>query len=185
MRSTRLEPAERRDQIIDAAQVLFSDHDPGTVTFDQIAEAAGVSRALVYNYFGDKGGVIAAVYLQSSQRLDAALAECFNAADDGPDRLRSIIRAYLDFAFDNAGACRLISASEANVHPLVRSARRRRFEQIAAVWGDSPTSRLLARSVVSLLEGAALECLESDRLDRDHAERVLYSLVWSGLSGSA
>jgi AcrR family transcriptional regulator len=179
---SRLDPAIRRDQIIDAAQRIFEDHDPSDVTFDQIAEAAGVSRALVYNYFGDKGGLVAAVYLLSSRQLDAALAHCFHGSSSGPDRLRAIIAAYLDFAFDNAGACRLISSAESNAHPLVTSARRRRFEQIADGWGDSPTARLVARSVVSLLEGAALECLERDSLDRAHAEEVLFSLLWSGLS---
>ena len=92
---TRLDPEQRRELIIDAAQLVFADRDPGEVTFEQIADAAGVSRALVYNYFGDKGGLIAAVYLRSFERLDIALMQAFSTTKAGPDRLRAIIRAYL------------------------------------------------------------------------------------------
>ena len=58
---TRLDPEIRREQIVEAAEQVFHGRDPSEVTFEEIAEAAGVSRALVYNYFGDKGGLIAAV----------------------------------------------------------------------------------------------------------------------------
>jgi AcrR family transcriptional regulator len=182
---TRLDPEQRREQIIDAAQRVFASRDPGDVTFEQVAEAAGVSRALVYNYFGDKGGLIAAVYLRSFERLDVALLQAFTTTPVGPDRLRAIIAAYLDFASDNAGVCHLISAAEANIHPLVQRARRKRFERMADGWGNTPESRLIARAVVSMLEGAALEWLDSPTPDRQQTERVLYALLWSGLTGLA
>jgi len=180
---TRLDPEQRREQIIDAAQLTFADRDPSDVTFEQVAEAAGVSRALVYNYFGDKGGLIAAVYLRSFERLDVALAQAFAATPVGPDRLRAIIGAYLDFAADNASVCHLISAAEANVHPLVQHARRKRFERMADGWGNTGDSRLVARAVVSMLEGAVLEWLDSPSADRERTEHVLYALLWSGLTG--
>jgi AcrR family transcriptional regulator len=182
---TRLDPEQRRELIIDAAQLVFADRDPGEVTFEQIADAAGVSRALVYNYFGDKGGLIAAVYLRSFERLDVALMQAFSTTKAGPDRLRAIIRAYLDFATDNASVCHLISAAEANVHPLVQHARRKRFERMASGWGNTPESRLIARAVVSVLEGAALDWLDSPAPDRERTEHVLYALLWSGLTGLA
>ena len=52
---TRLDPAVRRTQIIEAAAELFAERDPAEAPFEEIADAAGVSRALVYNYFGDRG----------------------------------------------------------------------------------------------------------------------------------
>ena len=59
---TRLDPETRRTQILAAAARVLERHDPVEVRFEEIAEAAGVSRGLLYNYFGDRGGLLAAVY---------------------------------------------------------------------------------------------------------------------------
>src|SRR5436305_732256 len=50
----RLSVAERRDELIAAALDLFSHRSPEDVSIDDVAEAAGASRALVYHYFGGK-----------------------------------------------------------------------------------------------------------------------------------
>ena len=184
---TRLDPEERRDQIIDAAEIAFQGRDPSEVTFEQVADRAGVSRALVYNYFGDKGGLLAAVYLRSVDRLDAQLASSFAQHRPGPEQVKAIIGCYLDFAESDAHAVSLIVAAEANVHPLIRDARRQRYERMAHGWGHTPEARLLARGVIGLLEGAILDWLDAPVGERDRvqAEQVLFALLWSGLSGLA
>lgn len=180
---TRLSPEARREQIISAADSLFHGRDPSDVTFEEIAERAGVSRALVYNYFGDKGGLIAAVYLRSFERLDVRLAEAFRETTAGDDRLRAIIGCYLDFAEADAGCCRLISLAEATEHPLVQGARRRRYDRMAAGWGSSPEARLVARGILALLEGVVLQWLDDPACSRERAEEVLFAMLWSGLAG--
>src|SRR5947207_6769910 len=66
---TRLGREARREQIVDAAAAVFQRRDPAEVTFEEIADAAGVSRALVYNYFGDRNGVLEAVYRRNLRLL--------------------------------------------------------------------------------------------------------------------
>ena len=73
-RRARLDPAARRAQIVEAAAEVFRARDPATVRFDEVAHAAGVSRSLVYAYFGDRGELIAAVYLHSLRDLDEELS---------------------------------------------------------------------------------------------------------------
>ena len=58
----RLDPATRRALLVEAASGVFRGRDPSDVSFEEVAEAGGVSRSLVYAYFGDRGGLIAAVY---------------------------------------------------------------------------------------------------------------------------
>ena len=70
---TRLDPEVRRELILDAAEEVFRSRPPSEVTFESVADAAGVSRALVYNYFGDRSGLLAAVELRSLERLDRRL----------------------------------------------------------------------------------------------------------------
>ena len=179
---TRLRPEARREQIVAAAARLFELRDPAEVTFEQIGEAAGVSRALVYNYFGDKGGLLAAVYTRHVAVLDLSLAQAFQQAGSGQQRLQAVIASYLDHATTDAAACRLISWAEASGHPLVTQARRRRYEAVAATWGLDQDAALVARGVLGLLAGAVLEWIDAPVADRARTEAVLLTLLWSGLS---
>ncbi len=70
-RYRRLNPAERRAQILDAANELFAERGYGEVTIDDIAKSAGVARGLVHHYFGGRKEV----YLALLERLGAAREE--------------------------------------------------------------------------------------------------------------
>jgi AcrR family transcriptional regulator len=51
---SRLQLDERRRQLIDAGSALFARHAFEEISMRQIAEAAGVSKALLYHYFPNK-----------------------------------------------------------------------------------------------------------------------------------
>lgn len=57
---TRLRPAERRRQLVDAATALFLDQGYGKVSVSDIAKAAGISGPSVYRHFPDKEAILAA-----------------------------------------------------------------------------------------------------------------------------
>jgi AcrR family transcriptional regulator len=178
---TRLDPETRREQIVSAAEAVFQGRDPADVTFEEIAIAAGVSRALVYNYFGDKSGLIAAVYLRSFERLDDTLRAALTGISTPSERLRLVITCYLEFARCHTAAWGLIGTSEATLHPVVQDARRSRCERMAEAWGGTPEARVLARAIVGFLEAASLEWVESGPSDVDDAVRLLHTVLWSGL----
>ena len=60
-RYRRLSPAERRDQILDAANTLFAERGYEDVLVEDIARAAGVTRGLVHHYFGGRKDVYIAL----------------------------------------------------------------------------------------------------------------------------
>jgi AcrR family transcriptional regulator len=179
---TRLEPEVRREQIVAAAERVYDGRDPSEITFEEVASAAGVSRALVYNYFGDKGGLLAAVYLRSSNRLDARLREALNSEGPRQERLRRVVGCYLRFAREHAGIWALIGTAEATTHPVVQRARRQRYERMAAAWGATPEGMILARGVVSFLEGATLEWLEAGCNDEEATADLMHTLLWGGIA---
>jgi AcrR family transcriptional regulator len=178
---TRLDPEVRREQILAAAEAVLAERDAGEVTFEQIAEAAGVSRGLVYNYFGDKGGLVAAVYLRRFEQLDDTLERMLRSERDPERRLRAIVDVYLQFAAENPNAWRMLGSSDATEHPVVRRARRDRIERISASWGDSAESRMVARGILGFLEAATLEWLDEADLPADRAAEVMHAQLWSGL----
>ena len=68
---SRLDAAERREQILDAATVLFAERGYDGVRIDDIASSAGVTRGLVHHYFGGRKEV----YLALLERLGAVREE--------------------------------------------------------------------------------------------------------------
>lgn len=182
-RRTRLDPDVRKEQILEAAERLFTRRDPFGVTFEVIAEAAGVSRGLVYNYFSDKGELLARVYERVFLRLDAALDAARARARSPEDGLRCVVDAYLKFAEANAGVFTHLVASAAAHHPRVQDVRRERLDRLAKEWGGAPAAVLAAAAVTGLLEEAACRFLELDDLHRGRVIDFLVALLGRGLPG--
>ena len=63
----RLDPAQRREQILDAANALFAERGYEEVSVEDIAQSASVTRGLVHHYFGGR----AEVYVALLERLGA------------------------------------------------------------------------------------------------------------------
>ena len=63
----RLDPGQRRDQILDAANALFAERGYDEVSIGDIASSAGVTRGLVHHYFGGRSDV----YVALLERLGA------------------------------------------------------------------------------------------------------------------
>src|SRR6476619_4266442 len=63
----RLDPGQRREQILDAANVLFAERAYDEVSVEDIASAAGVTRGLVHHYFGGRKDV----YIGLLERIGA------------------------------------------------------------------------------------------------------------------
>src|SRR3954465_5163220 len=64
---SRLNPGQRRDQILDAAGILFAQRAYDEVSVEDIAGSAGVTRGLVHHYFGGRRDV----YIGLLERLGA------------------------------------------------------------------------------------------------------------------
>jgi AcrR family transcriptional regulator len=68
---SRLAPARRREQILDAANALFAERAYDEVSIEDIASSAGVTRGLVHHYFGGRKEV----YIALLERLVAVREE--------------------------------------------------------------------------------------------------------------
>jgi AcrR family transcriptional regulator len=178
----RLDPEIRRAQLVEAATAVFRGRDPNEVSFEEVAEAAGVSRSLVYAYFGDRGGLIAAVYLHTVAQLDRELGRLLDDCLPDEVRLRRVIRRYLQFARDNEAAWNVMVAAGSLQHPAIHAARRARIERIADAWGAGPTTRLVARGVVGFLEAGAQDWVDHHDTGLDRATDVLFAVLWEGLT---
>ena len=180
-RRSRLEPAARRLQIVEAATEVFRGRDPATVRFDEVARAAGVSRSLVYAYFGDRGELVAAVHLHTMRDLDGELSQLLADVPVDEGRLRKVVRTYFSIVERNAESWALFSAGGTLDHPALQEARRARCQRIADTWGGGPAERLLARGIVGMLEAAASEWVARRDCSVDDAANLLGRALWRGV----
>jgi AcrR family transcriptional regulator len=179
---TRLAPELRKAQIVEASIKVFSGRDPSSVTFEEIAAEAGVSRALVYNYFGDRGGLLAAVCLHCFDQLDAAIAPAFDRAMRPSDQAKEWVRRYLGFALEHPDEWSMIASATASQHPAVQDARRERVQTITERWGGGREVRVLAAAFNGLLQAGMAEQEELDEpLDFETLVSLLGILAWKGL----
>jgi AcrR family transcriptional regulator len=84
--------AERRtevaaDRILDAAEDLFTRHDPGSVGMNEIAKAAGCSRATLYRYFENREALRTAYVHRETRRLSEAIKDRIGDIEDPRQRL--------------------------------------------------------------------------------------------------
>ena len=179
----RLSPEQRREEILAAAHRVFATHDPSAVTFEEIAAEAGVSRALVYNYFGDKGSLLAEVYRQAHDSLDHDLIDALGAPGAADARLRELVGRYVAFARTSTGTWRLLGHIAVVQHPAVQEVHQARVAALAAALGDEPDLRVAMAGLLGLLEGATRQVLDPAGGADDDGVSELERLAWSGLSG--
>lgn len=65
----RLQPQQRREQLLDTAAVLFAEKPYAAVQMDCIAARAGVSRALLYHHFPNKRDLYIAIFTRAGGRF--------------------------------------------------------------------------------------------------------------------
>ncbi|MEU1586622.1 TetR/AcrR family transcriptional regulator [Micromonospora sp. NPDC005710] len=107
----RADALRNRESVLAAAGRLFdAATDPDQVSMDDIAAAAGVGKGTLFRRFGDRIGLIRALYEQRGLRLRDALAVSPTrpAAEQAVDLLRAMLRFKLDnrvltLALESAG----------------------------------------------------------------------------------
>ncbi|MGB9305508.1 MAG: helix-turn-helix domain-containing protein [Mycobacterium sp.] len=83
------------DRILDAAEELFTQHDPASIGMNEIARAAGCSRATLYRYFENREALRAAYVHRETYRLGRELMKQTGRIDDPHERLIASIIATL------------------------------------------------------------------------------------------
>ncbi len=75
------------DRILDAAEELFARRDAATVGMNEIAKAAGCSRATLYRYYENREALHTAYVHREAFRVFSGLGEALADVDDPGERL--------------------------------------------------------------------------------------------------
>ncbi|MGE3809929.1 MAG: TetR/AcrR family transcriptional regulator [Candidatus Nanopelagicales bacterium] len=191
-RGQRLPRRERRAQLLDAAREVFVAQGYHAAAMDDIAEAAGVSKPVLYQHFPGKLDLYLALLDQSGEAMLAGLNAALESTTDNKQRVTAAVAVYFEFVEDPGGAHRLIFESDLTNEAAVR-ARVDRFNDACAagmariIMEDTGLTEgealLLAAGLLGMSQTAARHWLrDQGRIPRSEAARLVSSLGWRGIS---
>ena len=160
MRRVRLDPAQRRDQLLALGMEVFTRAGLDRISIDEIAKAAGISKGLLFHYFPNKRGFQLEIVRRASAQLLEATAP--DPELEPIQRLRDSLERYVDYVSERREAYISQLRGPASADP-----------EFVAVF-EATRARTVARVLESL---PALDEVEFDRTEVEIAVRGWIAFV--------
>ena len=163
-RRTRLTPEDRSAQLIALGVASLADRPLHSLSIEWLSAEAGVSRALLFHYFGSKQGLhreVVRVARDSMLRASAPVPEL-----EPLDRLHDTLSRIVAFVREHRGTfyslVRGVASADLEVREVVEQARVEQADRVIAVFlelgmADTPLLRVALRSWVAFAEEALVE----------------------------
>jgi AcrR family transcriptional regulator len=192
---TRLPRAEREEQTLEAARILFAERGFAAVTMDDIAAEVGVTKPLLYTYFGNKERLYLACMEPAAQALQAAVAGAVAEAERPADALELGVRAFFSFVDRDRDAWRVLFDETLPAGGEVARRVAEHREQLEAVVSRLAVARLpgsrrggaaieveaLSTALLGAAESLARWWLRTGALSAGQAAKLLIETVEPGL----
>lgn len=136
----RLSPEQRRDALLDAGEKVFSARPFEEISMQDVAEAAGVTRQLLYHYYPTKAEFFGALWARAHERLRSPAARRRTPATVR-DFVEVALRGYLDFYAGHLPLVLIANRSAIAREPAVRGPVEGTFALMCAAILDAAGSR--------------------------------------------
>lgn len=103
------------DRILDAAETLFTERGPDTVGMNEIARAAGCSRATLYRYFENRDALRTAYVNRETYRVNATIEKHLHGLHDPRERLVTALTTAVRAVRDSPALSSWFAANHAPV----------------------------------------------------------------------
>lgn len=187
--SVRLPAPERREQLLHVALEVFAHQGFHGTSMNDVADAAGVTKPVLYQHFESKRGLYLALLEEVGERLISEVTAATEGARDGRVQTERGFRAYFRWVARDPDAFRLLFGSGARRDEEFNDAVRRFTAAAAAAIApliaaniDPEHQRTIAHGLVGLAEGVSRRFVEGgQRFDPDRVARQVSDLAWAGL----
>ncbi|MEA2451897.1 MAG: hypothetical protein QOG04_607 [Actinomycetota bacterium] len=185
--------AERREQLLEAADRVVRRDGPNT-SMNDIAAEAGITKPILYKHFGDKGGLYQALAERYVRSLLAELRAALTGGANAEARVHQTIDAYIGFVEREHEVYNFLMHRAVTERPeaqaTVADFIRQLAGELAIVLGDelrkggldSGGAEPWAHGIVGMVQLAGDRWLENRSMSRENLVDYLTALVWNGLS---
>jgi AcrR family transcriptional regulator len=193
MARTRASDYDRKRQgILSRSATLFAAHGYTGTSISMIAEACGVSKALMYHYYASKDAVLFDLLSEHLQQLVAVAEAASRSSQDGKEKLFAISAALLE-AYRGADAEHQVQIASLRLLPAAQQEILKEKERrLVALVSDAlmaaipqlsrrrPLLKPLTMSLFGMLNWHYLWFREGKGLTRDKYARMVTALVLAG-----
>lgn len=183
------------EQVLGKAHDLFAERGYAAVTMDEIAAAVGVTKPLLYTYFGNKERLYIACMERAGDALTRTVAEAVAAAGSPGDALGAGVRAFFAFLDSDRAAWAVlfdetlprsgevadrIAEYRGQIATLVSGSL---VEQLPQARRDAARTEVeaLSTALLGAAEALARWWLRTEALGAEEAAELLISTVEPGL----
>jgi AcrR family transcriptional regulator len=183
------------EQMLLAAHGLFAERGYAGVTMEEIAAAIGVTKPLLYNYFGNKERLYTACMERAGDSLTATVADAVAATASPGDALGAGVRAFFSFLDSDRAAWAVLFDETlpraGEVADRVAAHRGRIVELVSgSMLAQLPTERrdaarveveALSTALLGAAEALARWWLRTEALSAEQAAELLIATIEPGL----
>ncbi len=187
----RLSAAERRDQLLSVAREVFAEHGYEATTIEEVAQRAGVSKPIVYEHFGAKEGLYAAIV---DREMDNLVGRVSVVIAEGPprERFESAVLAFMTYVKAEPAGFAVLTRDSPNAD--ARRGLTRVIDDLADRVGEifassfehagfnSKVAPIYANALVGMVtQVGQWWASEGGSLSVQHVARHVAALGWMGL----
>ena len=187
-------PPGRRDQLLTAALDVVGRVGPGA-SMDEMAAEAGITKPVLYRYFGDRDGLIGAMAERFSSTLVARLESALAGADETPpeELIHRGIETYVAFIEEDPALYQFLTQHATLGGPVlvaifdrVAGSIGRVVESVLETWGlDTRPVAAWATGIVGMVHLAGARWARQTDGPREQLVDDLTTLVAHGIVGAS
>src|SRR6058998_2284404 len=183
---SRLPAARRRRQLLDVALDVFAQKGFHQTSMEEVADAAGVTKPVLYQHFGSKRELYLELLDDVGGRLMATISAAVAPAEGPRQQVHAGFLAYFRFVAEHESAFQLLFGSGARrddeFADAVRKVETSIAESIAPLIEadiDEEHRRTLAHGLVGLAEGTGRHWVANGLdLDPEVVSRRIAEVAW-------
>lgn len=184
--------AQREQLILDIAGQVFAQDGYHAAGMDEIARRAGISKPMLYAYFGSKEGLYLAYIERSGQELLERLQQTFSAPPGAGAAITPRVDEFFRFVEEHGDGWRVLFSEASSSRPVAEHVAVLRARIAGALGGliqtaaapdvDSTTVSIVAHAIVGAGESLANWWLEHPEVARDELAERYARVVRGALS---
>lgn len=190
--SSRLPAARRKEQLLEVAQHVFAERGFHLTSMNDVADAAGVTKPVLYQHFSSKRSLYLELLRSVGDRLMLAIQTAAAEAGHPRQQVEDGLGAYFTFVADHPDAYRLMfgggtrrDSEFAEEATRVELAIAEAIAPLIRIEGLPDHERLLfAHGIVGLAEGTTRHWQAHDEgMTPSSVAALVADLAWRGLRG--